>query len=53
MTDEPNIGLPRDPALAEFALELFHMNQPGWPRRVQQHVAWPTEKSYRWTNERE
>lgn len=60
--EEPNISPPRDLALANFALEFFHMNQPGWPPNGQRGVGrfgnrhtlfWPTEKSYRWMNEHE
>ena len=64
MTDVPNIGRPRDTMAAqdcEFALELFLMNQPGWPPRpggdhatihgLRSVFFWPTEKSYRWMND--
>ncbi len=50
-----NIGPPRDSMAAEdaeFALQLYLMNQPGWPIPVgcvgQTVMWWPTLKSYRW-----
>lgn len=55
MTDPVNIGPPRDTMAAEdceFALRLYLMNQPNWPRN--RHggeppaIVWPTLKSYLW-----
>lgn len=55
MIDPVNIGPPRDSLAAEdceFALRLYLINQPNWPRN--RHggeppaIVWPTLKSYQW-----
>jgi hypothetical protein len=58
MAEPANLIPPCDPELADFALRLFLMNQPGWPAharggalRGREVLYWPTFKSYLWMRE--